>query len=133
MKRRYRHTQLDIRKDESEDINPMEGVANLVDAMLVLACGLMLALVINWNVDIGSAGTTVEIDQGKEVQQIDGVSANGETVNDSSGYEEMGMVYRDPKTGKLYMVQQSGSGSGGDSSGGESGAQSGQTGSDSGE
>ena len=32
---------------ESESINPMDGVANLADVMLVFACGLMLALIIN--------------------------------------------------------------------------------------
>ena len=110
MRRRFSHTNMDVRKDDSEDVNPMEGVANLVDAMLVLSCGLMLALVINWNVDFGSAGTTVEVNQNKEVTEIDGVTANGESVSSANGYQEMGMVYRDPETGKLYMVQQSGSG-----------------------
>ena len=108
MRRRYSHTKLDFRSEETEDINPMEGVANLVDAMLVLACGLMLALIINWNVDVGNAGTTVEVDQEQEVSEIDGVSANGESVSSSAGYQELGMVYKDPKTGKLYMVEQSG-------------------------
>jgi len=36
-----------------EEINPLEGAINIVDAMLVFACGLMLALAINWNVDFG--------------------------------------------------------------------------------
>ena len=40
---------------ESEDVNPMEGVANLADVMLVLAVGMMLALVVAWNVDIASS------------------------------------------------------------------------------
>ena len=47
MRRRYGKTKLEVRQDSMDDINPMEGVANLVDAMLVLACGLMLALIIN--------------------------------------------------------------------------------------
>ncbi len=110
MRRRFSHTNMDMRKEDSEDVNPMEGVANLVDAMLVLSCGLMLALVINWNVDFGNAGTTVEVNQNKEVTEIDGVTANGESVSSANGYQEMGMVYRDPETGKLYMVQQSGTG-----------------------
>ena len=37
-----------------EDVNPMESVVNIVDAMLVFACGLMLSLVIYWNVDFQS-------------------------------------------------------------------------------
>ena len=103
MRRRYGNTRLNVRDEKSEDINPMEGVANLVDAMLVLACGLMLALIINWNVDVGSAGTTVELEQDQEVSELSG-SGNGQVSEMQSGYEEMGMVYRDPKTGKLYMV-----------------------------
>ena len=121
MKRRFSHTNMDVRKEDREDVNPMEGVANLVDAMLVLSCGLMLALVINWNVDFGNAGTTVEVNQNKEVTEIDGVTANGESVSSANGYQEMGMVYRDPETGKLYMVQQSGTG-GAASEGGSSSA-----------
>lgn len=38
-----------------EEVNPMEGVANLADVMLVLAVGMMLALVVAWNVDIASS------------------------------------------------------------------------------
>ncbi len=110
MRRRFSHTNMDFRKDESEDINPMEGVANLVDAMLVLSCGLMLALVINWNVDFGNAGSTVELNQDREVTEINGVTANGESVSSAGGYQEMGMVYRDPETGKLYMVKEGGTG-----------------------
>ena len=33
-------------------VNPMDGLGNLADAMLVLAVGIMLALIINWKVDI---------------------------------------------------------------------------------
>lgn len=94
---------LNVRDEKPEDINPMEGIANLVDAMLVLACGLMLALIINWNVDVGSAGTTVELEKDREVSELSG-GGNGEVSEMQNGYEEMGMVYRDPKTGKLYMV-----------------------------
>ena len=114
MRRRYGKTKLEVRQDSMDDINPMEGVANLVDAMLVLACGLMLALIINWNVDVGSAGTTVELEQNQEVTSLEGVSSSGETSTMDGSYEEMGMVYRDPATGKLYMVtpehQEAGSG-----------------------
>ena len=41
------------RREESE-VNPMDGVANLSDAMLILAVGIMLALILNWNVDISA-------------------------------------------------------------------------------
>ena len=106
MRRRYGKTDLSVRDSIPEEVNPMESVANLVDAMLVLACGLMLALIINWNVDVGSAGTTVELSQDKEVASVSGLSGNGEISDLEGSYEELGMVYRDPETGKLYMIRQ---------------------------
>ena len=41
------------RKKVHQDENPLEMMANLMDVMLVFACGLMLALIVNWNVDLG--------------------------------------------------------------------------------
>lgn len=114
MRRRFGNNRLNMRTEQTEDLNPMESVANLVDAMLVLACGLMLALIINWNVDVGSAGTTVELEQNQEVTSLDGMSTNGETSSLDGSYEEVGMVYRDAN-GKLYMVSQGSSAEGGGS------------------
>lgn len=104
MRRRYGKTKLSVRTEQAEDVNPMESVANLVDAMLVLACGLMLALIINWNVDVGSGGSLKEMTQGQEVSELGG-SNSGDTSTLEGDYEEMGMVYRDPETGKYYLVQ----------------------------
>lgn len=42
-------------REGGKEVNPMEGVANLADVMLVLAVGMMLALVVAWNVDIASS------------------------------------------------------------------------------
>ena len=42
------------RRRQEAEVNPMDGVANLADAMLVLAVGIMLALILNWNVDISA-------------------------------------------------------------------------------
>ena len=39
-----------------EDFSPMEGVGNMADAMLVFACGLIVALILSWNVDVTSEG-----------------------------------------------------------------------------
>jgi hypothetical protein len=36
------------RLNSYDEANPLEGAINIVDAMLVFACGLMLALVIRW-------------------------------------------------------------------------------------
>lgn len=89
-----------------EDINPMDGLANLADVMLVLACGLMLALIINWNVDIGGiSGRTVAVQQGQEVtSELQSSTADWQALTQSDQYEKMGVVYKDPATGKMYLV-----------------------------
>ena len=51
--RRLSARSLRSRSDEAP-VNPMDSISNLADAMLVLAVGIMLALIINWNVDISS-------------------------------------------------------------------------------
>jgi hypothetical protein len=92
-------------REQKKDINPMDGVANLADLMLVLACGLMLALIMNWNVDLDRGSETlVGLDQGAEMQELKGLADSSGSMSDSAGYEEMGKVYKDPNTGKLYMV-----------------------------
>jgi hypothetical protein len=92
-------------REQKKDINPLDGVANLSDLMLVLACGLMLALVMNWNVDLARGSENlVGLDQGAQIQELEGLANSEGGINDSAGYEEMGKVYKDPSTGKLYMV-----------------------------
>ena len=49
--RRLSARSLRSRSDDAP-VNPMDSISNLADAMLVLAVGIMLALIINWNVDI---------------------------------------------------------------------------------
>jgi hypothetical protein len=89
-----------------EDINPLDGLANLADIMLVLAAGLLLALIIAWNVDIAGPGSgAVSVTQGQEVSNMQGLTNNdSQSSVDTSGYQKMGTVYKDPTTGKLYMV-----------------------------
>lgn len=53
----------------SEDINPMDGVGNLADVMLVFACGLMLALITYWNVDVSGVAGSIDVTQGEEITQ----------------------------------------------------------------
>jgi hypothetical protein len=82
----------------------MEGAINIVDAMLVFACGLMLSLVIFWNVDIQNT-ELVPVEKSAEVSAIDSTSEEvKETVDDEAEYEKMGSVYKDPETGKMYLV-----------------------------
>lgn len=82
-----------------EDINPMEGIANLADVMLILAVGIMLALVMHWNVDI----STKEVTQKQEIKDMEDQEIS-EKIQSQKGFEELGTVYKDPETGKMYMV-----------------------------
>jgi hypothetical protein len=50
--RRLSRSKLNQRRYDGSIINPMDGLGNLADAMLVLAVGIMLALVIHWNIDV---------------------------------------------------------------------------------
>ena len=73
--------------------DPMASAANLVDAMLVFACGLMMALVMRYNVNLSNI-QDISIDQDlSEVENID------QMVDDmraeGSGYTELGTVYQD--------------------------------------
>lgn len=96
-----------------EEVNPIMGVANLADIMLVFSCGLMLALVSYWNLDLPSVS---ELQQ-SQMQEVTDVQQMDNVVNSSgSGYSEVGTVYQDPNTGKLYMMKQTDDGSSSDSS-----------------
>lgn len=92
------------RRSIGEDFNPGEGALNLADIMLVFACGLFAALVSFWNVEfpgvsqVQPSGAMSEMAQTPEKTDI---TASG------SGYNELGIVYQDPATGKMYMVSDS--------------------------
>ena len=106
MIRRFGSGRLSGGKELKEEINPMDGVANLADVMLVFACGIMLALIINWNVDVGSVlDNSVQVEQGQEVTGLENLGEGQGELSDDGKYEEMGTVYRDPETGNLYMVE----------------------------
>lgn len=94
--------------------DPMAGTSNLVDAMLVIAVGLLIFVVISWNMQSvifqdsqnqqkaieESSPDITEVNEGKVLNETP------DTSDDSgSGYMEMGKVYKDPSTGKLIMVE----------------------------
>ncbi len=105
MLRRSRSRSLVKNSFETEDVNPMEGVSNLSDAMLILAVGIMLALIIHWNVDISGGQKIVDIQNTEEISDMKNL--NDKEVNEvsqDSGLSEKGKVLYDEKTGKYYMV-----------------------------
>lgn len=89
----------------SEEVNPLEGAINIVDAMLVFACGLMLALVIRYDVDLSQTKGRVNVTTGMEVSKDTSIRNDlMETNGEGQLYEKMGTVYKDPATGKLFML-----------------------------
>ena len=100
------------RFSEGEE-DPMAGTSNLVDAMLVIAVGLLIFVVISWNMQsvvFQSQDQQKAIDESSpDVTEV----AEGQVLNDTpdtsnssgQGYMEMGKVYKDPSTGKLIMVE----------------------------
>ena len=94
---------------DEEDVNPMDGVANLVDVMFVLVVGFMLALIINWNLDVGAIAHLAPEEQveekalkfdGDSLEELDSESSN----IDSDALEKLGSVYFDEETGKYYVI-----------------------------
>lgn len=92
-------------KNLSDEFNPMEGVGNMADAMLVFACGLLLALIISWNVDVSETGEITKQPSTKyEVENIGESIEQDADVTDN--LKDMGRVYQDPETGKYYVVEE---------------------------
>lgn len=109
-----------------EDVNPMNYVSNLSDVMLILAVGIMLALVVHWNVDITASGGQAQGNTGENgsvlvdkdhavtmtdeelarLQEQNGVTGGGESL------EKRGEVYYDAETGTYYIVRDSSGGNG---------------------
>lgn len=99
-----------------EDEDPMTGSANLVDAMLVLSVGFLIFLVVSWNMQsvVFSDASPEEKKQTMEAMQKAAEIQQGSQINETpqsqsgqgQGYVQMGTVYKDPKTGKLIMVEE---------------------------
>ncbi len=97
---------------DPQDNEPLGPLANLLDLMLVFACGLIAALIaMSKNVDAHfnssrtsaaaqQSGSAIKIvEQGKELPQLPGQGRSA-----GEGFEPVGQVYRDPKTGKLILI-----------------------------
>lgn len=91
----------------AEDVDPMSSMGNVGDIMLVFACGLMVALVLAWNVDLNQFAQ-VEMDQ--ELNDEEVTEMNEQLYGEGTAFKEMGTVYQDPETGKYYLVEEGTSG-----------------------
>ena len=103
------------RKSSDDDIDPMAGTTNLVDAMLVLALGFLIFVVFSWNMqsvifsDMSQDQKQAVMESMKQVSEV----TQGQELNDTpdtsqssgQGFTELGKVYKDPSSGKLIMVE----------------------------
>ncbi len=103
------------RKSSDDDIDPMAGTTNLVDAMLVLALGFLIFVVISWNMqsvifsDMSQDQKQAVMESMKQISEV----TQGQELNDTpdtsqssgQGFTELGKVYKDPSSGKLIMVE----------------------------
>lgn len=85
-------------KLNEDAVNPLDGVANLADIMLVLSVGIMLALVINWQIDLTGL-----------VARMESVGTTGDSTVEENRMQEMDVqVYRDRETGRYYVIDPNG-------------------------
>ncbi len=95
-KRLRLYSKLDARFDDHDE-DPRASLVNLVDVMLVFACGLLAAL---------AAGTQNSLKAPQPVekgQEIERPAVGAQQAG--SGYDRVGEVFRDPKTGKLVLIE----------------------------
>ncbi|PKM79518.1 MAG: hypothetical protein CVU88_05590 [Firmicutes bacterium HGW-Firmicutes-13] len=76
----------------------LAGLTNLLDVMLVFCVGLMIALVLSWNLQ---NIIFIDVKRGRELEEIPQLQQEG-----GEGYHEMGKVYQDPETGKLILIEE---------------------------
>ena len=85
---------------EGADIEPMAGLGNLMDVMLVFACGLILALIAHYNINLSAVPESVAM------QEVEGQMQYAEegAADGVSQYMELGVAYQDVNTGQVYVV-----------------------------
>ncbi|MBE6509872.1 MAG: DUF2149 domain-containing protein [Methanobrevibacter sp.] len=91
------------RISESIDDDPMSGLTNLSDAMLVLALGFLIFAI------MALSANPELITNSQNTKDVSTAETFNQTYSDASGIEdsgfnEVGKVYEDPTTGELVMV-----------------------------
>ena len=90
------YSKLDAAFDD-QDEDPRASLVNLVDVMLVFACGLLAALAAGSQAQLKTPQT---VEKGQEIER----PASGQQQH-GAGYDRVGEVFRDPKTGKLVLIE----------------------------
>lgn len=91
----------DSQRFADSDVDPLGGLANLADLMLVFACGLLVSLAAHHGLFEGRAAKISKVEKGQSLAEmpVKADSAQG------AGMQAVGQVYKDPKTGKLLLVE----------------------------
>ena len=100
---RYYDSKGSFRRTRGRDeVDPMSSMGNMADVMLVFACGLMVALVMAWNVDLAQF-QEVKTDQELSKDQV--TEMTEQLYGEGNAFVEKGKVYQDPQTGQYYLVE----------------------------
>lgn len=84
-----------------EEISPIESLVNLVDVMLVFICGLLISIIIFWNV--GVENMVIVLDQ-SQLRLVEDAEELTQTMEVMGGYGDLGTVVLDPRTGSVYVI-----------------------------
>jgi hypothetical protein len=97
----FRQRRFSGRGGLGEDVNPSAYIVNLADCMLVLTCGVIVALVSYFDVDL----TGIQKLEDEQMKPIDPQTMPEDIGEGGSYYVEAGIVYMDPSTGQMYIVE----------------------------
>jgi len=92
---------LSRRASYREEISPMESMVNLVDVMLVFICGLLMSIIIYWNINMNGLVIVYDQTQLVQIENPEEITKQMQTV---SSYDSVGSAVLDPKTGNLYVM-----------------------------
>lgn len=84
-----------------EEISPMESMVNLVDVMLVFICGLLISIIIFWNVNV--TNLVFILDQ-KELVKVENPEVLSGQLKGISASDDIGSAVMDPRTGDIYVI-----------------------------
>ncbi len=106
MRARDRRKRRRSRADSYEEVDPMSFVSNLSDVMLILAVGIMVALILHWKVPVGQTAEEQKAEQERKQQTVtfsDDDLDNQEEMSEEA--EQVGNVYYDKETGTYYILE----------------------------
>ena len=90
--------------DSNNDDDPIAGIPNLADAMLVLALGFLVFAIMSLSVNPDIINDVAQSSQQVDIGETFEGDSNDLSGSEGEGSNEIGKVYKDPETGELIMV-----------------------------